>query len=472
MELICISLFSITRAGVTTVYPKHTDHVIALRQNNVLLSPNLFSIHGDKSHVTELNHYDAVGTVLMKITDELQYKRVLEKLYVRVLVFGAEFDHQPKFGKTYDTTLILKTRAPLSVILDAAAVIAESSAVGSVVSSSSPQNIRMIDGSDSVDDSATTVGDVAYGLDHMRENIDVAIRDMTGRQSSIETTVMALKDAVNNLAAAIQSLDRNVHNIEDRCDIIDGHISIIDAHTRSPKPFAFGSMSDAGSSVSEDLGMLPNRSAAHRYGGGSQSGGLADPPAARSAALASQTSFSILSRISMQPPVAAAACVSDPPRQHVQSAPSPSPSPDCSIMSVSRPVSPDYSIQSVSRPVSPAPADAALIHSQAVPDASSVELLAGAGAGAAPVPDASSVELLAAPAPALAPDAGGVELLSGAAPVPDAGSAEVLAAPAPDTSGVELLAAPAPVSDASGVELLAAALGASADVYRGGAVHI
>ena len=445
MELICISLFSITRAGVTTVYPKHTDHVIALRQNNVLLSPNLFSIHGDKSHVTELNHYDAVGTVLMKITDELQYKRVLEKLYVRVLVFGAEFDHQPKFGKTYDTTLILKTRAPLSVILDAAAVIAESSAVGSVVSSSSPQNIRMVDGSDSVDDSATTVGDVAYGLDHMRENIDVAIRDMTGRQSSIETTVMALKDAVNNLAAAIQSLDRNVHNIEDRCDIIDGHISIIDAHTRSPKPFAFGNMSDAGSSVSEDLGMLPNRSAAHRYGGGSQSGGLADPPAA----LASQTSFSILSRISMQPPPVAAvpACVSDPPRQQVQSAPSPSPSPDCSIMSVSRPVSPDYSIQSVSRPVSPTPADAAPIHSQAVPDASSAELLA------APAPDASSAELLAAPVPA-----------------PDAGSVELLAAPAPDASGAELLAAPAP--DASGVELLAAALGASADVYRGGAVHI
>ena len=251
MELICISVFSITRAGTTTVYPKYTDHVIALRQDNRLLSPNLFSIHCDGSHVMELSQYDAIGTVLMPISDARQYKKVLEKLYMRVLVHGAEFDHQPKFNKTYDTTLILKTRAPLSVIMEAVAYIADTGVeVGSLASSPSPQNIGLVDGTDSLDGSVSTAGDmVAYNLDRMREHMDNMMRDMKSRQTSVDSTLVALKDAVVGLSRSVDSLQANIHGLEDRCDIIDGHIAGMEEYSKPIRPIEFGSQSDTGSSV-------------------------------------------------------------------------------------------------------------------------------------------------------------------------------------------------------------------------------
>ena len=234
MELICLSTFSVTRKGVRTVYPAYPERILCLRLNNKILAHNLFDIHRTGSHVIELNAYDATGVVLMPINDTEQYKKILEKLYMRVLIYGATFDYQPRHGCDYDTALILSTYAPENVI-----VLAISKILAAITTPPSEADVASVGGMSS-----------ASAIYHTNPHASYAVnQNTTTVQPHIEATLTSIKESLYNMNNILQSLDSRMYTVEDRCDAMDGHIGALGEYNKPIKPPSFCGQSDTDSSV-------------------------------------------------------------------------------------------------------------------------------------------------------------------------------------------------------------------------------
>ena len=234
MELICISTFSVTRKGVRTVYPAYPERILCLRLNNKILAHNLFDIHRTGSHVIELNAYDATGVVLMPINDTEQYKKILEKLYMRVLIYGATFDYQPRHGCDYDTALILSTYAPENVI-----VLAISKILAAITTVPSEADVASVGGMSSASTIYHTNPHASYA----------ANQHTTSAYPHIDATLTSIKESLYNMNNILQSLDSRMYTVEDRCDAMDGHIGALGEYNKPIKPPSFCGQSDTDSSV-------------------------------------------------------------------------------------------------------------------------------------------------------------------------------------------------------------------------------
>lgn len=234
MELLCISTFSVTRQGVRTVYPAYPERVLCLRQNNKILANNLFNIHRTGAHVIELSTYDAIGTVLMQINDTEQYKKILEKLYIRLLIHGASFDYQPRHGCEYDTTLIMSTFAPENVIVLAISkILASMNPVASEVDAESVAGMSVMGSMYQAAPPATYVIPAS----------------MAASQTHVEVSLTSIKESLYNMNNILQSLDSRMYTVEDRCDALDGHIGALGEYNKPIKPPSFCGQSDTDSSV-------------------------------------------------------------------------------------------------------------------------------------------------------------------------------------------------------------------------------
>jgi hypothetical protein len=254
MELICISTFSVTRKGVRTVYPAYPERIVCLRLNGRIISDNLFDIHRTGAHITELSSYDAMGTVLTAIEDTEQYKKILEKLYIRVLIYGATFDHQPRHGCDYDSTLILTTSAPENVIVLAMSKILASMSGASLNANSLGGGNNSIGGGIDVDNMSvagqSTISTLYDANAHMSQHIlPPVISALSESQMQIENTLSSIKESLYNINTVLQSMDSRLYNVEDRCDAMDGHIGALDEYNKPIKPPSFCGQSDTDSSI-------------------------------------------------------------------------------------------------------------------------------------------------------------------------------------------------------------------------------